>query len=350
MNTFDTIKLMLTAAVTLGGTITVPFPAGRGKGDYLLGDSHKLVWPGYIAVCPNDFTVAYTAGIITLTMASTATVPANTQLYLQMNYAGGRNASFDAQLETLSQIAETSPCVITPAPLVLVSLGSPVAASATAIAALQKPGRTTPFTLNGGIAPNAQGVVVPDVVRNVSITSTDDQSAIIIQFSGLDLTGLPQTENIHPGVNTTVYGAKTWLSISGAVPILGNLSTNVSLGFGKTFGLPINLAAPACVQAELVNGVVPGTAGAFTTMQVIAPSPASGDPRGTYTPNGTPNGATAYDILIAAISIGLGAVPYTSTNTGNTGAGGQQNRGNTRRGANTFVPPNTGATDTAVSE
>ena len=311
---FETVQVQLSAVLTTGGTLTVGYPAGRSRGDYLLGTEHRIAWNGVYLKYPQDFSVTLNAASAVFTINANVTMPANAVIFVQFDRVGGNNSSFMEQLEDLSRQLQASKTSVASAPSIFWSIGSPLALDTAGAAALQTPGSmpTTigtalQLTINGTRA--AAGKAYPDIARNLSVTCASNMSTQTVGAIGVDVYGNVMCENITGPNATTVYGKKSFARIDQLYVWGTGTIYAFSIGFGKTFGLPISLVQTALVLKELQNGAIP-TAGTFVAADYSTPTATTGDVRGTWTPNATLDGTIALAILFNALNFDTGAIQY----------------------------------------
>jgi hypothetical protein len=106
--------------------------------------------------------------------------------------------------------------------------------------------------------------------------------------NGWDYLGQPVSEAFTLAGATPVVGKKAFKSVRNVnVPAIA--ATTMNIGTGTGFGLPYK--AIRCSH-EIAGGVL-AAAGTLTAASIVDPATAvTGDPRGTYVPTTTPNGAT----------------------------------------------------------
>jgi hypothetical protein len=146
----------------------------------------------------------------------------------------------------------------------------------------------------------AAGVSVPVVGFNTSVLGRYGRNVTVVASGAA-------TSNV------TVYGfdylgqaIKESFTLNGASPVLGKkmfadivnvaygltAATTINVGYGNVLGLPYK-ALGTTVIGELTSGVTPGTPGVLVP-GVDAQTLTSGDPRGSYTPNGVPDAVKSY--------------------------------------------------------
>jgi len=159
-------------------------------------------------------------------------------------------------------------------------------------AALPDAAGTVTFTPDGALTGG-----VPDLPRNVVITVTHASAVVAASgvITGTDEYGSPITEawSVTAGTTSKVFtGAVAFAVVSSVTYVTGaDATTNTFImGTGKVLGLSLPADAPVIV-AELSGGT------AVTNGVLVAASTTSNeDTRGTYTPNGTPNGTLDFSI------------------------------------------------------
>jgi hypothetical protein len=281
---FDVIDVFLASAVANGGTFTVGYPAGRTAGSYVGGFRHSVVSTllGSLRAERSQISVSFGAASATVTNSSGLVIPAGTQVMVQFDRPG--EDSFDAGgLMVSDKLAAMG--------LVMVNLGSPAASAANSVVLSQNCTAATGLAtgINGATA--SGGVATLDVPRAlvaawtntavVTITGTDEYGRVIRQSSasGTSLTGTKAFR--------TVTGVSTSADITG-----------LTVGTGKVLGLPVFLPGAGHVIRELQDGAV-ATAGTVVPGVRATATATTGDVRGTYAPNGTPDGVIAFQLLLA---------------------------------------------------
>ena len=142
------------------------------------------------------------------------------------------------------------------------------------------------LTVNGNTFLNT---ISPDVPRNVVAAWTTSST---VKVSGFDLYGLAMTET---QTGTTFTGKKAFAvvtSITSSASI-----TAFTAGFGNKLGLPFAIATGDFLGAVFNDNVE--TAGTFTQADFTYPATSTtGDPRATYVPAGTLNGASFFNACV----------------------------------------------------
>lgn len=174
----------------------------------------------------------------------------------------------------------------------------PLTKQAANVAALAALTASTAMTLaagtgaTAGVAPDGSGrtVIVLDVPRAVSLTSTSDLSAITITIAGFDTYGRPLTQTRLGPNNTTVNTLKAFKSVLSVTPSATNAGT-MSVGMADIFGLPW-LAANAGYIMPKWDNTLAQDAGTFVVGVATNPNTAAlGDTRGTYAPSSAADGS-----------------------------------------------------------
>lgn len=168
-----------------------------------------------------------------------------------------------------------------------VDLGAPAASAADNIlndTSIASAGSTTTLLSDTADSPFGRNV---RVVASGIATST-------VTVRGRDYLGQPMSETLTLNGTTSVVGVKAfyWLD---SVAWGATAATTIDLGWGARFGLPYRTIT---VLAEWVSGAA-GTVGTLTAGVRTDPQTATtADPRGLYTPNGTPNGTDHFVITV----------------------------------------------------
>jgi hypothetical protein len=318
--TFEVVSVVLSSVLTTGGTVTIGYPGGRSRGDYEFGVDHRLVWNGVVLRAPSDIAVALNATTVVFTVNANVTIPSGATIWLQLDRAGSGKGAFEQMMDDLALTAQGGKLAMVAAPLVFLSLGSPLMMSATGVCASQTPGSmpTTSatalaLTINGALA--AGGKAYMDVPRNISVTSAANVSTQTYAFGGIDVFGNVQWEWITGPNVTTVYGKKAFARVDYAMVWGTGAAAAVTVGMGKVFGLPFPIPYVALVLKEMNDGAVL-TTGTFAAADASTQSGTTGDTRGTYSPAATVNGTIGLQLIIAAAKVTQGPSPYAGTLNG----------------------------------
>ena len=296
---YDTISHTLAADVADAGTWTVGYPTGRSAGSYSLGWTHRVrsntygTLFGYVpTVGSQKVSFSFGASSITITNNSGVTLLAGTQLYIQLDRAGG---NFDAPVANPAKMAMVG--------LFEVSLGSPIAASANSIVLSQSCTASSGLAtgINGALAVSSVGVL--DVPRNVVAAWT---TTAVLTVTGYDEYGNLMIERSASGTSLTGKKAfKRVTSITSSVDITG-----LTVGHGDVLGLPVYLSDLGRITRELEDGVA-ATAGVAVKGVRTTQSATTGDVRGTYDPNSACDGSKAFVLFLALDTPGnIGSAQY----------------------------------------
>jgi hypothetical protein len=172
--------------------------------------------------------------------------------------------------------------VVHSAPL-LVDFGTPVAASATAVAAALS------IATAGSVS--STYVVPDDWGRNLTVVASGAATSTVT-VTGRDYLGQPMVETLTLNGTTPVVGLKAFKYIT-RIAYGATAATTINLGIGVRLGLPYRTSN---VLVEKLNSVA-GTVGTLTAAVLTDPQTATtGDPRGTYTTNATMNGTNRIEI------------------------------------------------------
>jgi len=129
--------------------------------------------------------------------------------------------------------------------------------------------------------------------RNLVIVSTAGNTTVATVY-GRDYLGQKMRENFTLNEATPVVGVKAFRYVDRVV-LAASAGDTVDLGVGTKFGLPY---ATIKVNAEWSDKVL-ASAGTLTAAVFTDPQTAiTGDPRGLYVPNTTPNGSRVIDVDI----------------------------------------------------
>lgn len=132
------------------------------------------------------------------------------------------------------------------------ALGSPAAASATAVVAattLPSSGTTTVTT----------GITNPDIARNVTITGNAVGINGSVTITGTNKNGVTMTESITASGTSTVAGNKAFKTVTSVVfPTRNNSGDTISVGTGTKLGLSRKLTENTVSSAHL-GGTKEGT-------------------------------------------------------------------------------------------
>lgn len=146
--------------------------------------------------------------------------------------------------------------------------------------------------VTAGTAPNGSGsaVIVFDVARAVSLTSTANLSGMNFTVRGFDEYGQPLTATRAGPNNNTVNTTKTFKSVLSVTPSATDGANNVTVGSSDIFGLAYYCADAGYIMPKWAETLAQD-AGTFVAGVTTDPATATtGDVRGTYTPSSASNG------------------------------------------------------------
>jgi hypothetical protein len=132
------------------------------------------------------------------------------------------------------------------------ALGSPAAASATAVLAATAPGTIT------------TGITNPDVPRNLTVTpvgTAGNVLAVSVVVAGTDTNGNALTETMPAftaGATTAKAGSKAFRTVTSITIPAAGTGITVSVGTGTKLGLPRQLARDSVLNVS-INGVTETT-------------------------------------------------------------------------------------------
>lgn len=152
---------------------------------------------------------------------------------------------------------------------------------------------TRDMTLGGSLTSGGLGTA--DVARNVVITVTHGSAVVAMSgtITGTDINGENMTEawSVTAGTTSKTFTGKkafkTVTSITETVAADASANTIIA-GTGVLLGMASKHAITSPLKEYSAGTLV--TNGTFVAASTVA----TDDPRGTYSPNTTPNGATSY--------------------------------------------------------
>lgn len=275
-----TVSATLASAVASAGTFDVSYPAGYDESMFA-EQGHKLsVKNGGDYNAPHDFTVAFGADAATITWNDSLTLAAGTELFVQLDVKGG-DGTVDLRELSAGRVGLLYP--------VTLNLGAPDTADVNGVFEAYTGSEPA---LDGALV--TDGVATFDVPRNIVIDSGGADTAVLT-FTGTDEYGATLVESITLNGTTAVAGKKAFKTITG-VTSSGAIANGAFAGPGSVLGLPIYLEDAAYIVAELEDGAA-ATAGTVVAGINTKQTATTGDVRGTYTPNSTPNGALNFSLV-----------------------------------------------------
>lgn len=246
---FDIIPFQLAAALANAGTVTVNYPTGRTKGDYLFGASglHKLVVGQNVYSAPTNFTLAFNANASNMTLTNTnmGTIAANTQCTLQ-----AERPDVNSQYGRVEPSGATADRV-TPGRPFIIELGSPNALNTSGICASQSVTAGTAALLNGtgtDVTIQSDGSAALGVARNVTAAWTTTSVMTVV---GKDILGNTMSEASASGTSFTGKKAfKSITSINFSISV-----TSCTVGYGDVLGLPVAVHNASQIISEVFGNL-----------------------------------------------------------------------------------------------
>lgn len=197
----------------------------------------------------------------------------------------------------------------------------PLTKAANNIATAQAMTAATALTLTAGTgitagtAPDGTGraVMVLDVARCVSLTTTSNLAGLTFTTVGFDEYGVLLTQTTTGPNNTTVNTLKAFKSVLSVTPSATN-GGNITVGTADVFGLMFALQSIAYITSVKWDEVLAPDAGTVVAAVATDPSTALlGDVRGTYAPSSASNGTRR---LVIAQHLAAGACGPAATRVG----------------------------------
>jgi len=240
----------LGSAVAANGTFTVSYPSKDApesgvtdSGDFYGAVWHTLVMNGAKLIYPTDFDISFGTSSITVTNKTSASWPANSRWFLNLDEQGKSVYSSDRDNKG-TRMARMSR-----ADTVLVNLGAPDTASSNGVCLSQSVSASTDATLNGALV--SGGVATFDVPRNIVAAWT---TSATLTFTGTDEYGRTVVESSAAGTSHT--GKKAFKTVTRVFS--DTAITSLTVGTGTKIGLPFFLQSQNQVVAEIINGAVVG--------------------------------------------------------------------------------------------
>jgi hypothetical protein len=299
MPNIATITGVLSAAVATGGTIVANYPTGTTRGDFVIGMRHRLSVIGKVFSCPEDITVSLGNTAVTVTYNGATTLPSGSRFTIELDRSTSSNplATTPYQADTYVKPGQhTSMFPLTP---VLMNLGTPTTASATAVCAAQAVAAAGFANINGAKAAGGVASLGAPTGRNVNVVSSaagDTTQTVTIR--GLDMYGNRMQQTLTLNGTTTVQGTKAFASVT-SVQVSAALAGNLSVGDGAVLGLPAYLSNATFIARETLDGAVASAGTTVAGLGIAAKASATnGDVRGTYAPASAPDGSRSYALVV----------------------------------------------------
>jgi hypothetical protein len=165
-----------------------------------------------------------------------------------------------------------------------ISFGAPAVASATLI--------VNASSINAAVTKSALTYTADATYGRAVQMVLSGAGTPTVQVFGRDFWGQPMSETMTGNGTTPVLGKKAFKYIDSWSSTLV-AATTINIGTQNIFGLPYKCVK---VLSEEADGVI-ATIGTLTAPVLTDPQTATtGDPRGTYTPNTTPDGSKVLTI------------------------------------------------------
>jgi hypothetical protein len=305
---FKVLTSTPSAAVASGGTLTFTLGNAAEWGQVKLEGGHFMFAEGLQAGFnfPVDFSMSVSGATITVTYNGTTPLPAGKNVVLQLETPGENNYLFDGR-GVLPEVGKDNLgnirwCTAKP---VRVLIGNPAVASATAIvnAAARASALTTTYAT----------VYVNDIPRALTVKSSNaGDTTQTITLRGTDEYGVAVTETLTLNGTSAVNGKKAFKTVISDTTS-ASLAGNLSVGTQNVFGLPCFLpggtsAGIGYALKEVQDGAV-ATAGTWVGGDLTKATATTGDIRGTWVPNATPDGSKVFELVVMFTDVTFKGVP-----------------------------------------
>lgn len=314
---FILVDTVIASAVAQNGTFTVAAPNVATVGAIKHTGGHKLVVRGMNAVFnfPNDFSVSWSGATATITYLGATTIPAGSAAKVQFEVEGD-DVNFPYHNKN-ANLFDTSGAAVNPyrgsfGQVFRVDFGAPATASATAVIATRALSTTVLATLTAA----EQVTATLEIPRTLAVKSSTTDTTQVVTVRGFDEYGAALSESFTLNGTTAVVGLKAFkrvVSLQSDITLAGTISVGTNVG---GWGLPYFLAADngsgvGGILKESCEGATP-TAGVPIGGVMTKATAITGDVRGTYTPNVTPNAAKVFSIwMFVADPTFLGVPQYS---------------------------------------
>lgn len=237
---FDIVRSTKSTAIATSGTLTFSYPEGKNAGSYAAYGHSATVRALMVDLYKDegDFSLSFGSSEITLTYNGSTTIPAGSEVVLQLNARGADDGQAPHDLVHVNRSSF--------APVVRVDLGAPILADSDGICKSQSVSSGVEATIDGDRASNGVGVL--DVPRNVVAAWTN---AAVVTVTGTDEYGNTVIESSASGTGLT--GKKAFKEVTSVV-FSANV-TGATVGFGDVLGLPFYIEKADQVLQELQDGV-----------------------------------------------------------------------------------------------
>ena len=245
--------------------IELKYPEGVNQGSFFGAIDHTLGIESRFFRSPKDFIVIPTHENIVIHWAANIRVPAGALMHFQFQEQGGEFYTDNRTGVTIKGMVQS--------PTFLVNLGSVEEKNATYYVqsgTMSEPGRLL-LTNNK-----------PDIPRNLTIHSNDDESHVTFIVEGEDVYLRTIIEHIKGPSTGLINGKKSFAKIN-KITASHACKGTISIGTGNRLGLPVFVPGQGYILQEMVNGM-PITGGMIVAGELNVPTATTGDRRGTYSP------------------------------------------------------------------
>ena len=166
-------------------------------------------------------------------------------------------------------------------------LGAPVAADADGLAASQD---GTGFSAGDTLT---QAATALDLARNVTITSSADDSGITFTVTGTDHYGQAVVEVVTGANAGSAASTKTFKTVT-SIAVSGASAGNVQAGWGDVLGLPYRLVGVCDVLSFYADDTEESAAATFAAGDATTATGTTNDVRGTVAPDTSPDGSVNF--------------------------------------------------------
>jgi hypothetical protein len=267
---------------TTSDTQDFAYPAGTGPGNFAPTGDHKVVGRNFSGLLAkqNHITISFLTAAIRVVNLTERTFREGDVIVLDLDLAG-RDDDYDG--------ADPTDMVFNLFP-VQIDLGSPIASDGDGVVASQAATAAGGLAtgINGALA--TDGVATLDVPRNVVAAWTN---TAVLTVTGTDVDGNVMVES--SGSGTSMTGKKAFKTVTG-ISVSADV-TGLTVGTSKVLGIPVFLDAAIDVIAEIEDGAAP-TAGTLVKGDEAIATATTGDVKGTYAPNGSPDGSKRFQLNV----------------------------------------------------
>lgn len=290
---FVTVSTTASSAIATNGTFTVSAPTATLAGAIKYNAGHVMIVRGMqtVFVYGTDFSISWSGITATVTYLGTTTIPINSVISMQFELAG-EDTNYPYHGKASNLLDYTRAYRGSFGQVFRVDFGAPLAASTTAVLATTAVTATTANTLTTAYT--------CDVPRALQCTSSGSDSAVIT-IKGYDEYGTALTESFTLSDVSVISGKKAWKTVV-SYTASAAMANNLSIGILSILGLPYYLPALngtgiGSIVRECQDGAL-ATAGTAVGGVLTKATAATGDVRGTITPNTSPDGSKTYQVFM----------------------------------------------------